>query len=223
MEENPLAKELLQPGKTVYLEFYDESGKKLIYRTSILSFESEQLSLLTPKNDYILEKIKPGTRIMVICRYERDYHDYVFTTKLIKIEAEHPLLLISKPAELGFNIGRNFFRCEVKLPFLCFNKKEKYIGEITNLSANGLYAILKPDFQIEPGATLTCQIVLPNSNEPLLFVAKVVRVVKNQNSQGIGLNFPHITKNIQDQITKYLFQRQRALINLGQIRIVKND
>jgi c-di-GMP-binding flagellar brake protein YcgR len=215
--------DLLQPGKNVQLEFYDENGKKIIYRTSIWSFEEEQLSILMPKNDFNLKNIKPGTTITLICKNDSESHDYVFTTKFINAASEQPLLIISKPAELEFGIGRHFFRCEVNLPFHYFDKNGKCKGEVTNLSANGLYAIINPEIHLEPGSVLTCQIVLPNTSEPLLFVAKVVRITKKENFQGIGLNFQNINKNLQDQITKFLFQRQRALINLGQIRIVKND
>jgi c-di-GMP-binding flagellar brake protein YcgR len=223
VEVNTLATTLLRPGKNVQLEFYDENNKKIIYRTSIWNFEAEQLSLVMPKNDYILKNLKPGVKISVICRNGGGSHDYVFSTEFITAESEQPLLMISKPSELGFGIGRYFFRCEVNLPFHYFAKKEKCKGEVTNLSANGLYATVSPNLHLEPGAVLTCQITLPNTKEPLLFVAKVVRVIKKENFQGIGLNFQHIDKNLQDHITQYLFQRQRALINLGQIRIVKND
>lgn len=223
MENGSFITDLLQPGKNVQLEFFNDNGKKIIYRTSVWSFDEEQLCVLAPKNDHILKNIKPGAKITLICRNDRESHDYVFTSELIKAETEQPLLIINKPADLEFAIGRHFFRCEVNLPLHFFTKKGKCQGEITNLSINGLYAAIDPNLDLEPGSTITCQIVLPNTTAPLLFVAKVTRVTKKENFQGIGLSFQQLDKNIQDKITQFLFQRQRALINLGQIRIAKKD
>jgi c-di-GMP-binding flagellar brake protein YcgR len=223
MDNRTLIANLLQPGKNVQLEFFDENGKKIIYRTLVWSFEEERLCVLAPPNDHILKNAASGSKIMLICRNDGEAHDYVLTTELIKTEVEQPLLIINKPADLEFTIGRHFFRCEVNLPFHFFTKKGKCPGEIANLSANGLYAIIDPGVNIEPGSTLTCQIILPNTTAQLLFVAKVTRITRKENFQGVGLSFQQLDKNIQDKITQYLFQRQRALINLGQIRIAKNE
>jgi c-di-GMP-binding flagellar brake protein YcgR len=223
MNEDVLITDLLQPGKNVQVEFSDANGKKIIYRTSIWAFEGEQLSVLVPKNDHILKRITPGTKITLICRNDNKSHDYVFISEFIKAENEQPFLIINKPADLKFGIGRHFFRCEVNLPFQFFTKKDKCPGEITNLSADGLYANIDPNLNLEPGAIITCQLILPNSTAPVLLVAKVIRTTKKENFQGIGLSFQHLDKNIQDRITQFLFQRQRALLNLGQIRIVKGD
>jgi c-di-GMP-binding flagellar brake protein YcgR len=223
MENDAFVTDLLQPGKNVQLEFIDDNGKKIIYRTSVWSFDEEQLSVFAPKNDHILKNVKPGAKVTLICKNEGQSHDYVLTSELIKADTEQPLLIINKPADWEFTVGRHFFRCEVNLPFHFFTKKGKCQGEITNLSVNGLHAIISPHLDLEPGSTVTCQIVLPNTSMPLLFVAKVTRITKKENFQGIGLSFQQLDKNIQDKITQFLFQRQRALMNLGQIRVVKKD
>jgi Predicted glycosyltransferase len=223
MENHSLIAELLQPGKNVQLEFLAERGQKVIYRTSVCSFDQEQVSVLTPKNDPTLNNIQPGTKMMLICRKDNEAHDYVLSTEFIKAETEQPLLIINKPTNLEFTFGRHFFRCEVNLPLQFFIKSGKCQGEIINLSANGLYAVVDPKLALEPGLSLTCQIILPDSALPLLFVAKVIRVTKKENFQGVGLSFQQLDKSCQDRITKFLFQRQRALINLGQIKIAKKD
>jgi c-di-GMP-binding flagellar brake protein YcgR len=221
MEQNSSAISLLEPGKNVQLELLDENGKKIIYRTSIWSFEDDQLSLLIPSNDKILKSTQPGSKITIVCRSDGDSHDYIFITEFIRVDLEQPLLIINKPSKLEFSIGRNFFRCEVNLPFHWFESKGKCKGEVINLSASGLYAIINPDTNLTPGMVITCQIVVPNIL-PLIIVAKVMRVVKKENFQGVALNFQFIDQNIQDHIMKYLFQKQRALLNVGQIRVVKS-
>jgi c-di-GMP-binding flagellar brake protein YcgR len=223
MDEDVLITDLLQPGKSVQVEFFHENGKKIIYRTSIWGFEGEQLRVLVPKNDQILKSITPGAKITLICRNDTDSYDHVFTSQFIKAENEQPYLIINKPSDLKFGIGRHFFRCEVNLPFHFFTQKGKCPGEITNLSADGLYAVIDPNFSLEPGAIITCQMILPNSAAPILLVAKVIRTTKKENFQGVGLRFQQPDKNIQDRITQFLFQRQRVLMNLGQIHIVKSD
>ncbi|MGE5583436.1 MAG: flagellar brake protein [Bacillota bacterium] len=221
MDENNALKEFLKPGKNVQLEFTADNGRKLIYRTVVWDFDQDQLRLLLPKNDAFFNNLAPDTKVTLICRNDTEENDYVLATQFIKTEPGQPLLVIEKPADIKFTVGRRFFRCEVNLPFDGFLKKDKFKGQVINLSANGLYAIINPTLQMEPGSILTCRMLLPTSNEPLLFVGKVIRIVRKENFQGVGLSFEHATKILQDQITKYLFQRQRALINLGQIKIVK--
>ncbi len=223
MENEVLFRELLQPGKSIQFEVDDGNGGKIAYRSTIYSYEENLLSLLKPKDDFVLNNIQPGTKIFIILRNNQEQNDYVFSAEFIKAESGVPLLFIKKPADLELKIGRHFFRCEVNLPLSGFLSQEKFRGEVKNLSMNGLYALVNPNLHIEPGQHITCQMNFPTAKEAVLFVAKVVRVIKKEGSQGIGLSFQHLSKNIQDQITKYLFDRQRSLINLGQIRIVKAE
>ncbi len=221
--EESLALNLLQPEKNVQVEVLNENGQKVIYRTSIWDFEGEQIKVLMPKNDQLLKSMQPGEKITLICRNDCDSYDYVFMTKLTGLETEPSLLIVSKPEELKVGIGRHFFRCEVNFPFQFFNKSGKCQGTVINLSANGLFGVINPQLNLDTGTTITCQMVLPGNTSPLLFVAKIMRTIKKENFHGIGLSFQQPDKSIQDQITKFLFQRQRALMNQGQICIVKNS
>lgn len=222
MGENSLAINLLQPGKNVQVEVYGENGRKVIYRTSIWDFNEEQIKVIMPKNDQLLSSMQPGAKITLICRNDSESYDYVFATKLIGIEDEPSLLILCKPEELKLGIGRHFFRCEVNFPFHFFNQNGKCLGTVINLSANGLFGVIDPELSLDTGTTITCQMALPGSSSPFVFVAKIMRTIKNENFHGIGLSFQQLDKNFQDQITKFLFQRQRTMMNQGQICIVKN-
>jgi c-di-GMP-binding flagellar brake protein YcgR len=222
MDEDSLALNLIQSGKNVQVEILNENGKKKIYRTSVWNFEGEQIKVLRPQNDQLLNNIQPGAKITLICRNDNNSYDYVLNTALITMETEPPLFILSKPADFKLGVGRHFFRCEVNLPFQFFAKTGKCQGTAIDLSVNGLFAVIDPQLNLDTGATTTCQMALPGYSKPLLFVAKIMRILKKDNFQGMGLSFQQLDKSSQDQITKYLFQRQRAMMNQGQICIVKS-
>ncbi len=218
-----IAQKLIQPGKNVQLEILNENGQKIIYRTSVWNSEGDQMEVFIPENDKILKNMQPGAGVTIICRSDNNACDYVFATQFIGVEKEPPVIILNLPEDLKAEVGRHFFRCEVNFPFQFFGKKGKFIGTVVNLSINGLFAVIDPQLNLDTGTSMTCQMILPGNSSSSLFVAKIMRTIKDENFQGIGLNFQQIDKNIQDQITKFLFQRQRAMMNHGQICIVKNS
>ncbi len=221
--EHLIAQSLIRPGKNVQVEILNENGQKIIYRTSIWNSQGERMEVLMPEDDKLLKNMQPGASVTLICRSDNNSCDYVFTTQFIGMEKEPPLIIVNKPEDLKVAVGRHFFRCEVNFPFQFFGKDGKYRGTVVNLSINGLFAVIDPKLNLDTGISMTCQMVLPGNSSPSLFVAKIMRTIKKENFHGIGLSFLQIDKNIQDQITKFLFQRQRVMKNHGQICIVKNS
>ena len=222
MQKVPLPEEIFQSGNFVQIEFYDENDKKIIYFTYVHCLEKDKLTLMMPLKETSLEQLKPGTKMNIVYRNENEQRDYIFSSRFIETKMELPVLIINRPPENQFQIGRKFFRCDVKLPFSYFLSHKELHGEVLNLSASGLLAqVEKSSNTFELETVLTCQIILPTAPKPILLVGKITRIEGKGQYQEIALSFEYTSKELQDQITKYLFTRQRALINLGHIKLRK--
>ena len=90
-----------------------------------------------------------------------------------------------------------------------------------NLSASGLYGIIETNPLLNPGGILPLEIMIPLFEEAISLEGKVIRIDKTNKAEsaGIALQFEHPTEKLQNQLTKYLFQRQRELIREGRIKI----
>jgi c-di-GMP-binding flagellar brake protein YcgR len=212
MGKMPLIEELFRPDTQVQVELTDDDGSKLVYQAKVMSLVLNNLVLMVQENEETLVQIKPGTKMSLICQIENEPEDFVFQTRLIKNDP--PLLVVTQPTESLASTRRRYFRLDVRLPFSYFVQDELK-GEVTNLSASGLFAMVKPDQQLKVNMDITCQISLPTSSKPLLFVAKIARMQKKGDLQGIGLNFQYSSEDLQSHVTKYLFDYQRGMINLN--------
>lgn len=211
MRKIPLVEELFQPDSNLEIELKNNNNEKLVYQAQVMNLAADKLVLFIQEVEDTLNQIKTGTKLSLICRNEKSEDDYVFLTQLIK--NEQPILVVTRPSETHASTRRRYFRCDVKLPFSYFSESELK-GEVTNLSASGLYAMIQPDQQLKVNMDITCQITLPTSPKPVLFVAKIARMQKKGDLQGIGLHFQYSSEDLQSQITKYLFNHQRQMINI---------
>lgn len=218
MDYNTLFNEIFSYGNSLQIEFRDHSKQKKLFKTIVEKVDDHELLLIIPGS----QAIQPGTKLIVVGRHETDLQNYYFTAEVLAFHQGEPnSITISTPVPMQTKSRRRFFRCDVDLFFIYQDQNgTEHRGRIINLSASGLFAIVKNHPYIKPSQQLNCQLHLPTLAEPLRFEGKIIRIepTEKEEEKGIALNFENATERLQNEITKYLFQRQRELIKLGHIK-----
>ncbi|MGD8401374.1 MAG: PilZ domain-containing protein, partial [Bacillota bacterium] len=166
--------------------------------------------------------IKLGTQLTLSAREKNSTKVYYYNTELLSHQTGNPsILTLKRPSFIQNTSRRNFFRCEVSLLFYYQFEENSYRGRVINLSASGLYGIIETNPLLNPGGILPLEIMVPPFEEPLSVEGRVIRINQTDKAEsaGIALQFHHPTEKLQNQLTKYLFQRQRELIREGRIKI----
>ena len=207
-----LIDQLFQPGAKIEIELDDKFGNKRNYQTMIIrSINKDYLSLLLSDKNEPVNNLKPGVQVSLNCDAQCKF---VFVSELIGTKnREHPVLTVLRPTQIHYSSRRRFFRCDVDFPFSFFYKQDHHKGDVIDLSVSGMGAKTCSEFAMQPGMCLTCKFVLPTTGRPVMLVAKVTRVHQDTEYQEIGLCFQNPSREVQSQITQYLFHRQRILIN----------
>jgi c-di-GMP-binding flagellar brake protein YcgR len=205
--------QLLRPGKEVQLEFTGMGGEKIVYQTRIIrSMQVEHLALLMSASEETLYQLSAGTMVTLTCRSESK-NVFTFTSEFVEIKpGELPILIVIRPTKIENATRRNFFRCDVKLQFSYYLKNRDFRGEVINLSAGGIFAVIEADSSIIVGTRLACKLFLPKTKLPIMFVGRVVDIRKHESATGLALSFQNLTKDQQSQIVKYLFDQQRVML-----------
>jgi c-di-GMP-binding flagellar brake protein YcgR len=215
--------ELFYSGNTVQIEYRPDFITKTILLTRVLNITDDSLQLELPlAENEPFAPIKLGTQLTLSAREKKSTKIYYYNTELLNHQPGNPsLLTLKRPSFIQNTSRRNFFRCEVSLLFYYKFEEDYYRGRIINLSASGLYGIIETNHLLNPGGILPLEIIIPIFEEPLIAEGKVIRINKTDKaeSSGIALHFYHPTEKLQNQLTKYLFQRQRELIQEGRIKI----
>lgn len=205
--------QLLRPGKEVQFEFTGMNGEAIVYKTRVIrTMQTEYLALLMASNEETLFQLSAGTTVTLTCQGESK-NVFNFTTEFVEIKpGELPILIVIRPAKIENASRRNFFRCDVKLQFSYYMKNKDFRGEVINLSAGGLFAVIEVDPSIIVGTRLACKLFLPKTKAPIMFVGRVVDIRKHESSAGLALSFQNLTKDQQTQVVKYLFDQQRVML-----------
>jgi c-di-GMP-binding flagellar brake protein YcgR len=205
--------QILRPGKEVQVEFTGLDGEKIVYKTRVIrSMQVEYLALLMSSNEETLFQLSAGTNVNLTCRGEAK-NVFNFITEFVELKpGELPIIIVIRPTKIESASRRNFFRCEVKLQFSYYMKNKDYRGEVINLSAGGLFAVVEVDSSIIVGTRLACKLFLPKTKAPIMFVGRVVDIRKFESAAGLALSFQNLTKDQQTQVVKYLFDQQRVML-----------
>ncbi|HYH04462.1 MAG TPA: PilZ domain-containing protein [Bacillota bacterium] len=215
--------ELFYPGNTVQIEYRQNLLSKVVLLTSVESISEETIRLRLMQTDSeTFSPIKTGTGLAVSAQEKNTTQVYFYTSEFIEHQPGNPsLLIIRRPSLIQTISRRNFFRCDVDFQFYYAVEDRKYRGQVENLSASGLYGVIKDSTQLKPGVILPLELNLPTLTEPLTVEAKIIRVqkVEGEDKWGLALHFNNPGEKFQNVIIKYLFQRQRELIKKGLIKI----
>lgn len=216
--------ELFFEGNTVQVEFRGPLLTRTVLLTTVQSIDDRiiQLGLANPDFEtYPL--LQPGIGLVISAREKNSMQVYYYTSTLTEFKNGNPAqLFLLRPPLIQTLSRRNFFRCDVDFPFSYWrDEAEKVEGKVVNLSASGLYGHgpHQPAFRV--GMELTLEFTLPNQTQPSLIDAKLIRIQKtdNRDERGMAFHFSHPEEKLQNEIIKYLFFRQRELIQKGLIKI----
>ncbi len=205
--------QLLRPGREIQIEFEGVNGEKINSKTKIIRCaQREYLALLVASKTNYLNHLTAGDSITLTCRSESK-NVFCFVTEFVELKSgELPIIIVNRPTKIDNASRRNFFRCDVRLPFTYFLRNKERKGEVINLSAGGVFAVIDVDSSIIVGSRLACKLFLPKTKEPIMFVGRVVGIRKIDDNQGIALSFQNLTKDQQTLIVKYLFDQQRVML-----------
>lgn len=207
---------LLQPGKSILFKYTGNGVKGSVHTYIIRSADEEQLTLLVKENNSLISYLHPGAKVKLISRDEEDGHEYRLISELIEIkQGELPLFVVKRPTEVDHSTRRSSLRLDVSLPFSYYDDLKEKMGEIRNLSINGLLALVKTSPSLKLNNTLTGKITLPTVKKPLIIIGKITRVQKeDDNNVWVALDFQSASEDVKNTISYYLVQRQRHLINM---------
>lgn len=217
---------LLQPGKNITLKFTGNGYKESVHTFIIRSTNPDQLTLLFKDNATSIDRLRPGTKLKLICHNEEDGHDYRLSSELIEIKpGDLPRVVVKRPVMVEHSTRRSFLRLDVNLPFSYYDDLKEKTGEARNLSINGLLALVQSSPSLKQDSSLTSKLTLPNVNKPLIIIGKIIRVEKAKEDPSrswVAINFQSASEEIKNQISRYLVQQQRLLINLKKRASNKN-
>ncbi len=208
---------LLRPGKILKLKFEINGFKRSVQAYLIRNPNPEQLTLLFKDNEPLVYYLSPGTGLKLISRDEEDGHDYRLLTELIEVkQGELPMMVVKRPTGVDYSTRRSFMRLDVNLPFSYYDNFKEQPGEIRNLSITGLLALVKTSASLKLDYSLTCKFTLPGNSRPLIIIGKIIRLeIEDPEHTWVALDFQSASEEIKNQISRYLVQRQRHLINIG--------
>lgn len=215
---------LLQPGKYILLKFMGNGFKGSVHTVIIRGADEEQLTLFFKDNFDSIDHLFPGTELKLICRDEKDGHDYHLLTEVIEVKpGDPPIMVVKRPTEVDHSSRRSFLRLHVNLPFSYYDNYQEKTGEARNLSINGLLALVKTSPILKRDYSLTGKLTLPDAEPPLIIIGKIIRVEKEDALHSwVALDFRAASEEVKNRISRYLVQRQRHLINMKK-RVSSNN
>lgn len=215
--------ELFYPGNTVQVEYRENISAKQILLTMVDSIDENRIYLLYPvEPNEPFVSIPSGTGMILCVKEKNTTQIYYYSSRLVEHKNANPaLLVVERPSFAHAASRRNFFRCEVDFPFYYWVEDQKYKGLACNLSASGLYGIIQYNPQLQPKMVLQLELRVPLIPSSLSCEARIIRInpAEKPDLRGIALHFENPNEKLQNELTKYLFQRQRELIKKGMIKI----
>lgn len=210
MQEDNLVTSLFKVGNPVRIEYNNYAGRVTAFEAFIKLFKENELRLGI-KTKEIPSEFKPGTKLYLLLPDKGNRH--FFSVNILElIPGTQPQLVVSKPEHADIAELRRFFRCDVHLAVKMSAKGHQVTGWIKNLSASGLLAIVK-SLPVRSDNVVDCEFQIPTINAPYIIKGIVVRMEPTlENQQLLGISFLDITDKQQNEIIRYLFQRQRELL-----------
>lgn len=210
MAEKDLIDMLFKVGNQLRVEYNDFTGRITAFEAFVKLYKENELRL-TLKIKEIPVEFKLNTKLYLL--FQENSNHYFFSVKILEIyPGPQPQIKVTQPEVADISDLRRFFRCEVHLPLTISSKGNQATGWIKNLSASGLLAIVK-NIPLKIDNIIDCEFQIPSINIPILVKSLVVRLEPApENKQLIAINFFDISEKMQNEIIRYLFQRQREIL-----------
>ncbi|MDY6827492.1 MAG: flagellar brake protein [Bacillota bacterium] len=211
MGEDSLLEEAFKPGSTVTLEFVANGGIIKRFDTKVEDIESEYLVLQTPIVNNAPVPIEEGQEL-TLRRFE-ELLNQAYVTNVFVIEnrpAKIPLLICSKPREIGKTSMRRFSRFSAELSCHFAGAGEKSVtGQILDISLSGISGVMVSEPRLKEGSLLAVTVHLPGETE-LSMTGELVRCYKvpDKGKIGFAIDIKEISSTMLEVLKNYLFQRQ---------------
>jgi c-di-GMP-binding flagellar brake protein YcgR len=223
MQDDLFIDELFYPGNNVQVEYREDLLNKKILLTTVDGIRGNYLHLFYAEEPNHPFMPIPSETGMILCAKKKNTPDiYFYTTRLLEHKNTIPaVLVVERPALIQASSRRTFFRCDVELPFYFWVDEQKFKGQASNISAGGMYGFIPHEPHLKPGMILRLEIQIPQSVEPLIFEARIIRFhrAEKPDQRGVALEFFNPNVKLQNELVKYIFLRQRELIQKGKIKV----
>ena len=217
--------DLLKVGDKIELLRIDSLQNKISYPSQVLDIlDDDILEIRGPlhKNDFVFVSRKEKIRIIFVVK---DKGKYQFDAEILNINYEGVYSLkIRRISDITKHQLRKYFRFEVSIPVKKYftiieDNEEKILEEncrTKDISGGGMK--LYTNYQHNVGDIITCEFEV--DKHLITTKAKVVRVEEVDTFEfdfALGVEFKDIEERNRDRIIKFIFTKQRELIEKGMI------
>lgn len=221
MEEVLTIEKIFHPGNQVQINFPENTGPVKTYTATVITLKDEGLFLATKETEFI-NRLDLGGEIAITYIHSNGTKYFFGSYKIANIIRESPVIVLAKPWRVNYKLLRRYFRFKVDLPFYYQFDENVRVGQIFDLSACGLAAVVPEEPQIKIGAVLMIQLTFP-SYEPFQIKGEIVRCKTIQGKKKeIGINFFNMDEEIRQIISKCLLQTEYEPIKIEEITDKKN-
>lgn len=204
-----------------FIDQNDEESTSEIYMSRIEDIKGSEVYLALPMDSMLRPIIPQADDIIRGTIADRD-HLYVFKAKYEKIaKINIPVWKIIISSTVYKKQNREFVRVKVEIPLKISitdadgSIQHSFSTHTVDLSGNGISFLSSQ--KLAKGVTLTVE------TTPIISVGRIhtfvevkqCRNLKNINKYFIGASFSNLAKLIQNKLIKYLFDKQRELIQKG--------
>lgn len=217
--------DLLKVGDKIELLRIDSLQNKISYPSQVLDIlDDDILEIRGPlhKNDFVFVSRKEKIRIIFVVK---DKGKYQFDAEILNINYEGVYSLkIRRISDITKHQLRKYFRFEVSIPVKKYftiieDNEEKILEEncrTKDISGGGMK--LYTNYQHNVGDIITCEFEV--DKHLITTKAKVVRVEEVDTFEfdfALGVEFKDIEERNRDRLIKFIFTKQRELIEKGMI------
>lgn len=217
--------DLLKVGDKIELLRIDSLQNKISYPSQVLDIlDDDILEIRGPlhKNYFVFVSRKEKIRIIFVVK---DKGKYQFDAEILNINYEGVYSLkIRRISEITKHQLRKYFRFDVSIPVKKYftiieDNEEKILEEncrTKDISGGGMK--LYTNYQHNVGDIITCEFEV--DKHLITTKAKVVRVEEVDTFEfdfALGVEFKDIEERNRDRIIKFIFTKQRELIEKGMI------
>jgi len=217
--------DLLKVGDKIELLRIDSLQNKISYPSQVLDIlDDDILEIRGPlhKNDFVFVSRKEKIRIIFVVK---DKGKYQFDAEILNINYEGVYSLkIRRISEITKHQLRKYFRFDVSIPVKKYftiieDNEEKILEEncrTKDISGGGMK--LYTNYQHNVGDIITCEFEV--DKHLITTKAKVVRVEEVDTFEfdfALGVEFKDIEERNRDRLIKFIFTKQRELIEKGMI------
>lgn len=210
---------VLEVNKKVDLEV-KEGAYKGSFKSRIEEVTAGEVMITTPlrKGEYV--PLRVGTRLNLLV-----YDDSAICSFSCVITARKkgtlPVLVLKLPQKYKRIQRRNFYRLKIKLPLfyrplpLEDEEGEDFReGEMIDISGGGLQMKFIHDEAFPISARLELKVQIPELGE-LPLKGKIVSRFLREGDSYVGIQFFHITTQLQDDIVGWIFTKMRTMRKKG--------